>query len=184
MDFLASLPRSVDKIDLALSRFVFRMRFLPRTSGWISFPRLKHLHLVQWPACADDEAQALELLPTEAVLDTLYLGLSPEQGASPILRLLASPGVAKLRQLTIFNWNTFFSDEVVTLMTRLSHLESLDVSGSRITGVGVKTLINALPKLKVLRLLRCSQISADAVEWARCWAAGTGGKVVYENLPV
>jgi len=49
----------------------------------------------------------------------------------------------------------------------LQNLGSITLSGTAITGVGVKKLIQNLPKLRQLVIRDCAQISTDAVAWAR-----------------
>jgi len=44
---------------------------------------------------------------------------------------------------------------------------SINLSGTAITGVSVKKLVQTLPKLRRLLVRDCAQISHDAVQWAR-----------------
>ena len=64
---------------------------------------------------------------------------------------------------------SFIEDETLELIARASpDLEFLDLSSTRITGIGVKALIEAnCEKLKYLILINCHSVGPDVVELAR-----------------
>lgn len=57
---------------------------------------------------------------------------------------------------------------VELLATNLHHLKCLDLSSTRVTGVGVKALVlRPTVKLERLNLMLCTSVSVDAVHFAR-----------------
>lgn len=56
------------------------------------------------------------------------------------------------------------ADDTEETMKDLVHLA---LPGSKVTGVSVKALVQALPDLARLDLNECQSISADAIDWAR-----------------
>jgi len=49
----------------------------------------------------------------------------------------------------------------------MKELEYIWLRMTAITGVGIKHLVQSLPKLKRLKLEHCEKISTDAIVWAR-----------------
>jgi F-box/TPR repeat protein Pof3 len=66
--------------------------------------------------------------------------------------------------------------EVIKIVNLYPNVQKLDVSGTRITGVAVKTFVQL--GVKRLKMNECSDVGPDAVEWAR----GQGIEVEF-NFP-
>lgn len=49
----------------------------------------------------------------------------------------------------------------------LNCLSSLEVTFANMTGVGVRTLVLSLPRLRSLNFHGCPGISPDAIQWAK-----------------
>jgi hypothetical protein len=69
--------------------------------------------------------------------------------------------------LTILECLKLDDKRVMELVTQLPRLVFLDISGSRITGAGVKDIILKRDTIRHLVLRDCMEISRDAVDWAR-----------------
>jgi hypothetical protein len=83
-------------------------------------------------------------------------------------KILCCESVESLSLNTLHSWK---EDMLVQFATRHTNLEKLDLSGTRITGAGVKDIILALQGggkgIKWLNLSDCELVSQDAVVWAR-----------------
>lgn len=64
-------------------------------------------------------------------------------------------------------------ERILQIVTLYPNLRRLDISGTKATGVAVKVFVQM--GLQYLKLNECSNISSDAVEWAR----GQGVEVEY-----
>jgi hypothetical protein len=53
------------------------------------------------------------------------------------------------------------------VLSTVKNLQTLNLTGSAITGVSIKTLLKHFPKLATLTVSDCSHISPDAVDWGR-----------------
>jgi F-box/TPR repeat protein Pof3 len=66
---------------------------------------------------------------------------------------------------------------MLAVATYLPLLQSLDVSGTDVTGAGIKDAVSRLPGLKKLVVNDCRYLGLDAVHWAR----NQGVKVEYRS---
>jgi len=89
--------------------------------------------------------------------------------------LLGHPRLGEVSQLTLYA--TGLRDEHINLVTkRLPELQTVDLSGTEITGVSVRELVMTT-KVKHLVLGNCRYLGRDAVDWAR--SQGSGLRVDY-----
>ena len=75
--------------------------------------------------------------------------------------------VANLKFLSLLNFIFLDDTNIGILVQKVRKLIELDVTGSQITGVGVKAIVTELKYLKRLDVSECLGISHDAVDWAR-----------------
>ena len=129
---------------------------------------------------SDEEACLLPLNPlpkwgTNAVLQASKLqSLVIELGGWPwslnqhneMLDFLQAPRLTHIKDFGILNAPSFDDGTLEAVLTACRHLETVDLTGSSVTGVGVKQLARN-GCLKRLVLDGCYKISADAFAWAR-----------------
>ncbi|QDS70831.1 hypothetical protein FKW77_005038 [Venturia effusa] len=90
-----------------------------------------------------------------------------------LLLLLSNDRLTGLKELALNN--LFDKDCCVTdkfidnlgLLPTVKNIETLNLTGSAITGASFRTLIRCFPKLVTLIVSDCGSISPDAIEWAR-----------------
>ncbi len=62
----------------------------------------------------------------------------------------------------------YFADDMAFVVAdTMKDLLHVDLRLTRVTGCGVKRLVQALPQLKLLNLNDCFDVNSDAVDWAR-----------------
>lgn len=59
------------------------------------------------------------------------------------------------------------TSQLTLLAGALKQLVQLSIQASKVTGVGVKKLVQGLPRLARLDISDCQDVGHDAVEWAR-----------------
>ena len=179
---------------------------LSNTTGLVSLPKLpstlrhlilsKNLHLQQDLSGDDDELPALLLLET---LDCSATGLTGQ-----FIKALTSPSITEgnLKRLCVgdrlVEWRggpvedeypasnsveelslaslLIWEERMIEVVKLYPNLRRLDVSGTKVTGVAVRCFVEM--GITWLKLDECSEVSTDAVEWAR----GKGVEVEF-NFP-
>jgi F-box/TPR repeat protein Pof3 len=111
---------------------------------------------------------------TPALLHTLSITSGDLQGAS-VKDFLSHPRLREVKHLTLRTCHGLDDDHMSSVASCLPLLQSLDVSGTDVTGAGIKDVIkNGLKKLVVND---CRYLGLDAVHWAR----NQGVKVEYRS---
>ena len=121
-------------------------------------------------------ADLLKLLgPNKGKITTLNLSNSTDLQSKDLFKLIDSGYLTDIVDLTLKALP--FDDYIAELLASQScALRSLDVAHTKITGVGVKSLLlKEGCKLEQLNLKGCHSVSIDAVEWAR----GQGVSVIF-----
>ncbi|KAI9691381.1 MAG: hypothetical protein M1820_009718 [Bogoriella megaspora] len=72
----------------------------------------------------------------------------------------------ELEELALVNYRAIEDKFIQQIVNRFPNLRYVDVSFSKITGVGVKTMVLGLELLERLVVVACP-VSSDAIEWAR-----------------
>ncbi|PNS21531.1 hypothetical protein CAC42_890 [Sphaceloma murrayae] len=81
---------------------------------------------------------------------------------------LTSERLDNILELKLYGARRTDGELIPTLLKHnINSLQSLDLSHSDITGVGIRMLVEGCKKLKRLRLACCNDLGVDAVEWAR-----------------
>lgn len=88
---------------------------------------------------------------------------------------LAIDRLQDLEELSMPNVYDCDDSQLNEIVSALPKLRVLDLTGSVITGVGVKTA-RRKTRIKELNLTNCRKVEVDAVEWAR----SEGVKVKYK----
>jgi F-box/TPR repeat protein Pof3 len=96
---------------------------------------------------------------------------------SPTRDLLSHSRLKEVKHLTLKSCHGLDDDEMLAVATYLPLLQSLDVSGTDVTGAGIKDAVSRLPGLKKLVVNDCRYLGLDAVHWAR----NQGVKVEYRS---
>lgn len=91
---------------------------------------------------------------------------SATMATAALSTLLSDPRLDHLLHFTLQPTGPFTDEDVHVIAERLPKLQTLDVSGTDITGVGVKDLVQR-GHVKYLVLHNCRMLGTDAVEWAR-----------------
>jgi F-box/TPR repeat protein Pof3 len=111
---------------------------------------------------------------TPALLHTLSITSGDLQGV-PVKDFLSHPRFKELKHLALKSCHGLDDDQMSAVASCLPLLQSLDVSGTDVTGAGIKDVIkNGLKKLVVND---CRYLGLDAVHWAR----NQGVKVEYRS---
>ncbi|KAE9988288.1 hypothetical protein EG328_011661 [Venturia inaequalis] len=90
-----------------------------------------------------------------------------------LIQLLHNDRLSGLKDLALIN--LFDKDCCVTdtfvdnlgLLSTIKNIETLNLTGSMITGASFRTLIREFPRLGTLVVSDCSSVSPDAIEWVR-----------------
>jgi F-box/TPR repeat protein Pof3 len=101
---------------------------------------------------------------TPTLLHSLSITSGDLQGA-PVKDFLSHPRLKEVKHLTLNSCHGLDDDHLSSIASCLPLLQSLDVSGTDVTGAGIKDVIkNGLKKLVVND---CRYLGLDAVHWAR-----------------
>jgi F-box/TPR repeat protein Pof3 len=111
---------------------------------------------------------------TSSLIHTLSITSGDLQGV-PVKDFLSQPRLKELKHLALNSCHGLDDDQMSAVASCLPLLQSLDVSGTDVTGAGIKDVIkNGLKKLVVND---CRYLGLDAVHWAR----NQGVKVEYRS---
>jgi F-box/TPR repeat protein Pof3 len=111
---------------------------------------------------------------TPSLIHTLSITFGDLQGV-PAKDFLSQPRLKELKHLNLRSCHGLDDDQMSGVASCLPLLQSLDVSGTDVTGAGIKDVIkNGLKKLVVND---CRHLGLDAVHWAR----DQGVKVEYRS---
>ncbi|KAI9682944.1 MAG: hypothetical protein M1829_006380 [Trizodia sp. TS-e1964] len=163
MNYFPGLPPSLAHLDLGLThRCVYLKDPMDPAPTFESLVLDSHFHL--------DYEKLVILLndsPTKGVLKKLSLSHCFKMDKQGLMHLLENGYLDTLVYLNIVACGV--DDEVAEAMPgRMEFLEDLNLSNSRISGVGVKALaVGMAPRLKKLNLSECNQVLPDAVDLAR-----------------
>ena len=107
------------------------------------------------------------LEPNKGKLRTLNIRGTTELEYGDLVKLITHGFLAEIIELNMAGLPV--DDKLAELMANeLCSLRSLHIAGTRITGVGLKSLVlKAGCKLERLNIDNCKSVSIDAVEWAR-----------------
>ena len=150
-----------------LRSFVMTNCTFPRISFLaLNLPHIIRLSLAGWNELSLSELQAC-LIPNKGKLTHLDIGGCVELSNANIKEIITQNYLEGIENLVLKSCNV--DDEIAALMARnLPRLQKLDVSSSKITGVGVKALVERLKgKLQHLCLDGCHSTNIDAVKLAR-----------------
>jgi F-box/TPR repeat protein Pof3 len=112
---------------------------------------------------------------TSSLIHTLSITSGDLQGV-PVKDFLSQPRLKELKHLALNSCHGLDDDQMSAVASCLPLLQSLDVSGTDVTGAGIKDVIkNGLKKLVVND---CRYLGLDAVHWAR----NQGVKVEYRSI--
>jgi F-box/TPR repeat protein Pof3 len=112
---------------------------------------------------------------TPSLIHTLSITSGDLQGV-PVKDFLSHPRLKELKHLNLKSCHGLDDDQMSSVASCLPLLQSLDVSGTDVTGAGIKDVIkNGLKKLVVND---CRYLGLDAVHWAR----NQGVKVEYRSI--
>ena len=154
-------------VPSTLRSFVMTNCTFPRISiPALNLPHIIRLSLAGWNELLLSELQAC-LIANKGKLTHLDIGGCVELSNANIKEIITQNYLEGIENLVLKSCNV--DDETATLMARnLPRLQKLDVSNSKITGVGVKALVDGLKgKLEHLCLDGCYSTSMDAVKLAR-----------------
>jgi F-box/TPR repeat protein Pof3 len=111
---------------------------------------------------------------TPSLIHTISITSGDLQGV-PVKDFLSQPRLKGLKHLNLRSCHGLDDDQMSSVASCLPLLQSLDVSGTDVTGAGIKDVIkNGLKKLVVND---CRYLGLDAVHWAR----NQGVKVEYRS---
>ena len=150
----------------------------PRISGVpfadYDLPQMTRLSLTGWSELSLSFLQAC-LLPNKGNLKHLDIGGCIALSIANLKELITHNFLEGVEDLVLKSCT--LDDEIVMLIARnLPRLRNLDLSRTKVTGVGVKALVTGLEgKLERLDLDGCNSTSIDAVDFAR----GMGVKVAF-----
>jgi len=137
------------------------------------------LPLLETFSCEDTqlEAHSIKAITTSSIkagnLKSLFVGHRAIDLSGPTD--LGYPHSETVEELSLAHlWTS--EKELLTIIDLYPNLRRIDISNTKITGVGVKHLISM--GIKWLNLNECSHISPDAIEYAR----GKGVEVLF-NFP-
>jgi len=99
-------------------------------------------------------------------LETLQLDI-PLWTKDSVVTILCHPRLQELSHLALLDCRAIDDEVVSTIAAQGKKLKSLRLPSSRITGVGLKALIQACPSLAYINVDGCQAISLDAVQWAK-----------------
>ncbi|KAK3629352.1 hypothetical protein LTR56_018127 [Elasticomyces elasticus] len=81
--------------------------------------------------------------------------------------ILSRPRLRRLKHLTLTNrFDSDIESDLLMISKALRELQSIDISGTSITGVELKTLVG-MPRIRKITANNCSQLGRDAILWAR-----------------
>ena len=101
---------------------------------------------------------------TQSLLHTLSITTGDLPG-SPVKDVLSHPRLKEVKHLTLKSCHGVDDDHMSIVSSCLPLLQSLDVSGTDVTGAGIKAVIKN--GLKNLVVNDCRFLGLDAVHWAR-----------------
>jgi F-box/TPR repeat protein Pof3 len=144
-----------------------------------SFPSLVELHICIREIKLDSVEHALRPPTsthdgTPSLLHTLAITTGDLPG-SQVNDVLSHPRLKEVKHLTLKSCHGLDDDHMSSVASCLPLLQSLDVSGTDVTGAGIKEVINN--GLKKLVVNDCRYLGLDAVHWAR----NQGVKVEYRS---
>lgn len=117
-------------------------------------------HLLQQSAHGQSYAQPTELSPLKA------LSLTQADASTIVSGSFTNTRLASLKHLAFDSCHGFGDPQAMVVACNLPKLESLDLSGTNVTGAGIKDIVNN-GHLKRLVANDCQYISLDAITWAR-----------------
>lgn len=164
------LPASVKEVNLNSSTKYSGSTILPPPE----LPCLKKLSLAR----CYDSGDPLMWLMKPGICNLHHLNFDGNHPLCTLERMAQCGFFSELRTLSLSGGNV--DDRFAAIIAQTApRLESLHLTHTRITGVGVKAIVLALEgTLQFLDLSLCQQTSKDAVEWAR-----TKVKTVFYNFP-
>lgn len=138
-------------------------------SGCTLIPALRAKH-PQWIVSSVSEWSDLESLTVKgSFLD------GPTTEVEMINNFVGFSRLHRLKSLSLTESDRFSDDLVIAIASNFKDLQTLDLSSTRITGVGVRALVEGLKDLKTINVSGCQSLGSDAVAWARL----RGVQVVY-----
>jgi len=87
--------------------------------------------------------------------------------ADQLRAILTEPRLRHVKYLGLEGSRYFADDMAFVVADTMKDLLHVDLRLTRVTGCGVKRLVQALPQLKLLNLNDCFDVNSDAVDWAR-----------------
>jgi len=99
-------------------------------------------------------------------LETLQLDI-PLWTKDSVATILCHPRLKDLSHLALLDCRAIDDEVATTIAAQGKKLKSLRVPSSRMTGVGLKALVQACPSLAYINVDGCQAISLDAVQWAK-----------------
>jgi len=172
--FLASPPRWLYTTpgghDLAMSSL--------KPWDGLDFPDLQTLHcetmeqaimILSGGASLNSEPSALgsAIWTPMQSLRILKCELACSTNVFDALSQMQSPRFESIGDLCLRGLQRVDDNWSLLITTTMPKLIRLDLSDSDVSGYGLKTLVNHLPELKLLRVERCTELSSDAIAWAR-----------------
>jgi len=87
--------------------------------------------------------------------------------ADQLRAILTEPRLQHVKYLGLEGSQYFTDDLAFMVADTMKDLLHMDLRSTKLTGCGVKRLVQALPQLKMLNLNDCILVNSDAVDWAR-----------------
>ena len=161
-------PSNLKKLQMRSTGF-FQTTLLRREDTLNKLDSLQHLHIFEESDI--NLRRVMQMVTTTtpracANIETLELQLG-HMDRDILIQFLSLPRVQHLTMLNLLGCSEFDDKLADFVALTLKKLRSLKARSTKITGVAIKSLVKELPDLRVLDLDFCTNISPDAIEWAR-----------------
>lgn len=198
------LPKGIRVLSIDASGNMQRYQdftgwYLPRLEELnLTLPSQNVFHLVELAVLGDAEttldvaghdgssaahaSETIEEKKTPAKLEKLSIARSGVHiaGDPDIARFLSNPRLSELKHVRLPHAGVHFTDATLqSIAAVLPQLITIDISGTDVTGIGLKTLVQRSSdgRLEHVTVNDCRKLGADAVEWARAQGVGVEYKM-------
>lgn len=179
--FFGLLPRSIKAIDIFDTEFLAtgpdgaesyrEVHDWQQQNGETYFHSLLSLQVSESGQLDVDNVNALLLMENSSESPPSYLERlairAPQVSPEGLTSILQQQRLTRLKSLDLSFCQDCVDANADVVAASMKHLRKLDLSRTKVTGVGIKALVDGLPDLHHLTLKECGKVGNDAVEWAR-----------------
>lgn len=89
----------------------------------------------------------------------------PQFTERDLTSIIGQERLGRLKDLDLSQCREFVDAHAQTIAIGMKHLHELNLSQTRVTGTGIKTIVNGLPDLRFLTIDDCPKVTSDTILW-------------------